>query len=686
MKQRLRFNAQGKLIGVDGSGFALDGGDGYSGENGDAEQAPSELRTSASLAFLQRVGMQEAVADNDSWSLHKEDKKLEPLRFSNGKTQADVVEEVVQLIRQGKKVILIHGVCGTGKSAIALNLARRLGRASIVVPVKGLQKQYEQDYMGAMYLVKPDRTRMRIAMITGRENHDSLIKPGASCADPTLPDTVLITERNAALVREYYGENPLIEHKRELPLKALRRISIAPTNPYWSPIAPAMYELPLRDAKKRRYCGLHGQEFIFYHRKQGCSYYDQYLAYLDADVIIFNAAKFLIETALNRRPKTEVDIIDEADEFLDNFSEQEGLNLTRLTSYLQNLRLELESARDARDKLLDLLELEEKRARALGVSEEKLYHSDETMLPAFFSLLLNSPDLIAEIIMDDNLSATSALDVAETFHELLESTYVTYRRKESDLLATLVTTNLAQKFAELADKSNALVLMSGTLHSHEVLRDVFGIKDFALVEAETQQPGTMDIHKTGKEMNCRHATLSAGGAVREQYLRALDSCLGQAERPVLVHVHAFQDLPDEAEKAAYNLTNLMSREQLLAQQAADKVGKEIANFKAGTKNFLYSTRCARGIDFPGALCNSIVFTKFPNPNPKGVFWRVLQKNHSAYYWKFYRDKAQRDFLQRLSRALRSKSDHVYVLSPDSRVLDAVRELQMHLYKGTGQSF
>lgn len=674
MKQRLKFNAQGKLVGVDGD-FLADVKNSER-DNGEAALAPSELKTSASLVFLRQAEIREQEADSEMWSLHRQDKKLEPLRFSNGKTQADVVDEVVRLIESGRKVILIHGVCGTGKSAIALNLARRLGRASIVVPVKGLQKQYEQDYMNAMYLVKPDRTRMSIAMITGRENHDSLVKPGTSCADPTLPDTVLITERNAALVREYYGDNPLIENKRDLPLKALRRISIAPTNPYWSPIAPALYELPLRDARKKRYRGLHGQEFIFYHRKQGCSYYDQYQAYLDADVIIFNAAKFLIETALNRRPETVVDIIDEADEFLDNFSEQEGLNLTRLASYLQNLRLELETARDARDKLLDLLELEEKRARALGVSEDKLYHSSETMLPALFSLLLASQDLVAEIIMDDNAAATAALDVAETFRELLESTYVTYRRKESDLLATLVTTNLAQKFAELAGKSNALVLMSGTLHSQEVLRDVFGIRDFAIVEAETQQPGTTDIHRTGKEMNCRHAALSAGPETREQYLRALDACLAQATRPVLVHVHAFNDLPSEAEKHEHALINLMSREQLLVQQTADKTGKEIANFKAGKTSVLYSTRCARGIDFPGALCNSIVFTKFPNPNPKGVFWRVLQKNHAAYYWEFYRDKARRDFLQRLYRALRSKDDHVFVLSPDSRVLDAVRELQV----------
>ena len=79
------------------------------------------------------------------WSLFElkngEEKALEPLKFSNGKTQEDVVQEVIKSINQGYKTIFIKGVCGSGKSAIALNLAKEIGKASIVVPVKNLQKQ-----------------------------------------------------------------------------------------------------------------------------------------------------------------------------------------------------------------------------------------------------------------------------------------------------------------------------------------------------------------------------------------------------------------------------------------------------------------------------------------------------------------------------------------------------------------
>ena len=50
-----------------------------------------------------------------AWNLYKNKEFLKPLCFSNGKTQEDVVKEILGLIEQGKKIIFVHGVCGTGK-------------------------------------------------------------------------------------------------------------------------------------------------------------------------------------------------------------------------------------------------------------------------------------------------------------------------------------------------------------------------------------------------------------------------------------------------------------------------------------------------------------------------------------------------------------------------------------------
>lgn len=110
------------------------------------------------MEFLKEDGDVGDIISKDYWSLYSGEEKLEPLKFTNNKTQEDVVREVVELSKN-HKVIFIHGTCGSGKSAIALNIARVLGKSSIVVPIKTLQKQYEEDYIGKKYLRKSDGKR-----------------------------------------------------------------------------------------------------------------------------------------------------------------------------------------------------------------------------------------------------------------------------------------------------------------------------------------------------------------------------------------------------------------------------------------------------------------------------------------------------------------------------------------------
>jgi len=617
--------------------------------------------------------------DTESWSLYMNKKRMEPLKFSNGKTQEDVVKETVNLIKSGKKIIFLHGVCGTGKSAIALNIARSIGgKAAVVVPVKNLQSQYQKDYMGKMLLMKPDGDRLKISVITGRDNHDSIFKSGVSCADPFLPDTIQINEKNFRRIKEYYQENPLIKNKNLSDISQLRRVSIAPANPYWSPVVNSKYQMNLPDANKKTYKGLNGTEFIFYHRKKGCSYYDQYESYLTSDVIIFNSAKYKIETALDRKPETEVDIIDESDEFLDSFASQNEINLTRLKNALIGFYSENDNSIAIANQITELLRLEEQNKRATGVDENQIFEIDDTNLRKILTLLLKDSLLESENYFEDSSSnyILKAIEIAKDFEGFLNDTHLTYRMYEENLHANLVTTNLSKRLEEIINKNKAFVFMSGTLHSKSVLENVFGITDYEIVEAETIPPGMMEIQKTGKEFDCKYSSFRSGNATRESYLFALAECIKKSKKPTLVHVNAFSDLPNNTEKEDFKIDNIMSREELLELQSADKTGTAIHDFKKKFFSTLYSTKCSRGIDFPGETCNSLVFTKYPNPNPRDTFWKVLEKTHPSHFWDFYKDKAKREFLQRLYRALRSRDDHVYILSPDSRVLDAVRELQM----------
>jgi len=144
------------------------------------------------------------------FNLYNDGNKLNSLKFSNGKTQEDVVKEVVNHINNGKKIVFIKGMCGTGKSIIALNIAKELGRASIVVPGKSLQKQYMQDYTKGKYVLKNDHKKLKIKVITGRDNHACLFKRGVSADDFELPCKIEIKEKNIDKIKEYLRDNPKV--------------------------------------------------------------------------------------------------------------------------------------------------------------------------------------------------------------------------------------------------------------------------------------------------------------------------------------------------------------------------------------------------------------------------------------------------------------------------------------------
>lgn len=215
--------------------------------------------------------------------------------------------------------------------------------------------------------------------------------------------------------------------------------------------------------------------------------------------------------------------------------------------------------------------------------------------------------------------------------------------------------------------------MSGTVHSEEVLREIFGLENFKIIEAETTQLGTLDIIRTGNEFDCKYSNFSSGRFGRGKFLLALDKCMEFAKKPVLVHINGFGDLPTKEEIEEYHLKNLISREELKEIQDKDKEGSLVEQFKKKEIDILFSTKVSRGMDFPGEECRSIVFTKYPNPDVKEAFWKILNKTKPLYYWKFYKDKAGRELLQRIYRGLRFKGDHVFLLSPDERVLNAFKK-------------
>jgi len=619
--------------------------------------------------------------DTNNFNLYKENKKLSPLKFSNNKSQEDITNEVLNAIQQGKKFIFIRGVCGTGKSVIALNIAKKLGKTSIVVPGKALQKQYQDDYSNKCYVLKNNHKKLKIKVITGRQNHICPFYKNCTSDDSKLPCKIEIKEANIEQLRQYLKENPKVENNLEL--KNIRRTSIAPVCPYWSPIIPSEFDFPLK-SEKRKYQGLKGINFTIHNRKKGCKYYNQFNSYLDAEVIVFNSAKYKLEALMNRKPHTEVEIIDECDEFLDSFSNIKKINISRLSNSLNNIFPNDETAiyvlEKIQDKVIQILKDNEVRELA---DTNQIKELSSTQIHELFNLFLNNSNFIDAV--DEDSYVQTVYESIKTFEEFIDESYVQFSIEEKGLNVSIVTTNLEKKFAELAKKTNIIVMMSGTIHSEQILKYIFGLDDFIIIDAETINQGEIETKKTGAEIDCKYSNFKSGQFTREQYLKALDKSIEQSIKPTLVHVNAFEDLPSEQEKFTFNLNNLMTKQKLRELQDKDKNQKQVIKFKKKQIPVLFTTKCNRGVDFPKEQCNSIVFTKYPNPNVKGLFWQILNKTHPQYYWTFYQDKAKREFLQKLYRGVRSHDDHIYILSPDLRVLQEVDKLNQTTLQTTNNS-
>ena len=636
-----------------------------------------------------------------TWNLYQNGKFLEPLKFSNGKTQEDIVNEVIDAVRGGNKIIFIRGVCGTGKSAIALNLAKELGKTSVVVPIKNLQEQYKRDYENEKYLLKDNKEKLKISVITGRKNHkckfledntsvipkikreiDSKlhnifsgkrkeikeeIERDISADNYNLPCKIEIKEKNWRKIKEYLKQNKDVNFKNFENIKDVKRVSVAGACPYWCPVIPDKYELggeSFASAIKKKYKGLNNTDFIFYQRRQGCRFYEQFNSFVDSDVVVFNSLKYHLESALDRKPFTEVEIIDECDEFLDGFANQRTLNIDRLQISLANIF----SWNEETDKIIK--EMEEiirqiKRNPRVNdaIQTQEIIPLKETGVYDLFKNFLKIPELLDDA--DDESYAFEVEETARMFDGFFDETYLNTTKKDEQMIISLVTTNLAKRFQEMIDKNKTIVLMSGTLHSENVLKNVFGVENYKIIEAETEQQGRIEVKRTGLEMNCKYNNYSCS---REKFLKAFDKCVEVAKKPALIHIQAFIDLPTEQEIKEFNLKNLVSRDEIREEQARDKKGKIINDFKNREIDVLFSTKSGRGLDFPGEQCNSIIFTKYPNPNIRDVFWKILQKTKPQHYWEFYKDKARRELWQKIYRGLRFRDDHVYLLSPDERVL------------------
>lgn len=575
------------------------------------------------------------------WGLYScEGEPVKPWIFSNGKSQEEVIDEILEAF-ESHRIVLLKGGVGSGKSIIASTICGAMGRGVINVPVKALQEQYRRDYEGRLSIRLGDRA-LRIQVLKGRDNYacEWHRDKGYRCSRRSLVCTMPLD-----------SDTP--------------RWSVAGRCPYWSPIYPGKIKALIDSigCELREYDSVIGTQYI-YLRKKACGYYAQNLAYAEADVVVYNNAKWFVDTAMGRKTRVEVEVFDEGDLFLDTLSTKTRLTertLARLKSEAEEAGRELvknhrrREASILKSKAEDvILWFEELLKKGRGEAPREL----DGLVEDYLTVLIEFLGLLNTEFADNLRMRLENLMYykRETYFYTEPGAVNFFISDPSIVLRTLM--------EKSADK---LLLMSATLQSPEVVEKIYNFNDFAYVEGEPRMMGRVYPRRLGTESPVNWRNWKKPG-FRHGYWDALSWIIEKARRPTLVQIHAYQYLPEEEE---YPLLPTQGFARQMDQE------ENIAMFRVGREELLFSTKTDRGIDLPDDTCRSIVLMKYPYPGLKDPFFAVMRRKlGEEAFWEYYHDLAWREFQQQIGRGLRNPGDWVEVWSPDLLVHKRLRALKV----------
>jgi Rad3-related DNA helicase len=513
---------------------------------------------------------------------------LEPRRYSSGKTQVDLIEEILEAFDESG-IVFLKGTVGSGKSVIGIRTILELGRGIVSVPTKVLSDQYAASYERDKYFLKEDGSRAKIGILKGRRNFACVFNAEkgrkTSCASSTLPCT-----------------RPLNKEAEE------RRVDAVQQCPHWGFVFHSGWAGSIKDALKLPYEGIAGK--WIWCMKGECPYWKQFQAYVSSDAIVMNSMKWAAEVSIGRLPRVSITVIDEGDEWLDSLAVKVILTQKRIDWARERIRQDEELGEKLRKMWAGTLEGKENPLEMAGFLSEVLEEIDETSGDLYWRLK----------------SLLEHRDHAE--FEVREKSVV-YFIPDPKIVLNRLLNKVGGKF----------LLMSATCQSPGVLENVFGIEPI-FVEGETKFPGQLIQRRFGQEEVVNYRKW-ADEKFRRMYWNLLSRIMRRAKRPSFVPVHAFKYLPQKL------------REEISAE------GIEVYKHQG----IVFTTKMDRGADLKGM--KSIIITKFPYPEREDPLLKGMGRRlGKEAFWDYYRDMAERNFVQQVGRVLRSDEDVVEFWSPD----------------------
>ena len=545
----------------------------------------------------------------NTWDFRsKEGVSLNPLVYSDGRDQKNIINEILDSFDSGENLLFLKAQVSTGKSAIALSLIDILGRGIISVPVKVLQDQYKESYLDRYRIGNLD-----IAVMKGKSNFKCNFEKGKLCSNSNIVCNRKLKQ----------GET---------------RWKVATKCPSWSPILPLYVYEKIRlnmlfDLDTTEYTGING-DYIYVNRGEDCQYFNQYENYTKEHIaLIMNSQKWIIETLLERKPKTDLEVIDEADLFLD------GLSFNLVVTH----------------RTLDTIELAEKKK----FKNIKILHymmSDKNLSNITFLTLLEK--ILKSCITEYSQNLSYKLQLMLLCDQDIMLTK--FGKDKNEVL--VFTIARPDKIFDILLKRSAkkILLMSATPQSDKVFYSLFN-KNINFIEGETEFPGSLKIIKTGSELDINHLNWKD---IRYEYWNTLSFLISIAEKPVLCNIFSYKYLPEE------EIGNIPCREDVQKHQ-----DKHIKEFLKGKRDVIFTTKFDRGIDLKDEKCRTIILTKLPYPDLTDITLMKLKEYYGPFIFNSYvTDMIKREVLQNIGRVLRSKNDYSMLMSPDKKILELVPKI------------
>jgi hypothetical protein len=569
------------------------------------------------------------------WSLRENEKPLKPLLYSNGKSQLDVVNEVNDSF-SNSKFVLLDGICGTGKSPIALHCCANFGKSIIVVPTKHLQDQYIRDYSKRMSI-----PNLKIQFLKGRSNFTCMHEGGrVDCSLQTLP----------CIARVSGGA---------------KRHEVCKCN-FWSPIYPPEVAQGIVDDKKAH--GVKNIDIKTYQSPSGarcqvirtpaCSYHQQYFSFWDdTNVIAMNSR--IWELMISKKPATELEVIDEYDEYFDSLYFDEVLSPFRIGKFYPT-EIDAKSSASLAKLHKEKLELADKISGLVSSKNEGGVWEYICEMRDFFSDVMKQHE--------GDLSVEGFVSRLGVCLENRQECDVDFEEKafgSEEGAVHIIMPNPFIVIQKLFKNSKRVLLMSATPHSDKVLSSFFHVKP-RFVRAEPIQPGTLFLMKSN--MMCVNHRSWADESFRERYYESYRKILGSIPKDdrTLIQSHSLKYSGQMAKE--FNIRVDSSQSDLYGGRGA------FSEWLQGGFRTLISTKCKRGIDLRDELCRNIIIDKMPYPDRNDRKFKSIERRFPSMFNEIYNDIAKRSLIQLIARGLRHKDDWVRVYTPDLTAYENIKKL------------